>query len=56
MCVCLRQQLCRPPRRVGSTFCFTAVRVGIGVSVTPTTKGPPAQIFLGGMFFCSQGH
>ena len=42
------------PRRVGgSTYCFTAVGVGVrvgvlvGVGVTPITKGPPAQIFFG---------
>ena len=43
-----------PPIGWGFTYCFTAVGVGlfvsIGVGVTPITKGPPAQIFLGGMF------
>ena len=37
------------PHRVGSTYCFTDVRVGVRVSVTPITKGTPAQIFVGGM-------
>ena len=41
-----------PPRRMVSTYCFT----GVGVSVTPITKGTPAPIFLGGMFFCAIGH
>ena len=35
-----------PPVGWWSTYCFTDV----GVSVTPITKGTPAQIFLGGMF------
>ena len=39
-----------PPHRVGSTYCFAAV----SVSITPITKGTPAQIFLGGMFFVPQ--
>ena len=53
-----------PPVGWGSTYCFTAVGVGVGirvgvgvgvlVGVTPITKGPPAQIFLGGMFFVHQ--
>ena len=42
------------PRRVGSTYCFTAV--GLGVGVTPITKGPPAQICFGWHVFCSPGH
>ena len=35
--------LCRP-LRVGSTYCFTDVRVGlrVGVCVTPITTGAPA--------------
>ena len=54
------------PRRVGSTYCFTDVRVGVsvgvgvgvsvGVGVTPITKGTPAQIFFGRHVFCSPGH
>ena len=46
-----------PPIGWGSTYCFTDVRVGVGVSVgvTPITKQTPAQIFLGGMFFVPQG-
>ena len=40
-----------PPVGWGSTYCFTDV----GVHVTPITKGTPAQIFLGGMFFVPQG-
>ena len=36
---------------VGSTYCFTDVLV----SVTPITKGTPAQIFFGGMFFVLRG-
>ena len=45
-----------PPVGWGSTYCFTAVGVGVGVlvGVTPITKAPPAQIFLGGMFFVPQ--
>ena len=45
-----------PPIGWGSTYCFTAVSVGVRVgagvlvSVTPITKAPPAQNFLGGMF------
>ena len=35
----------------GSTYCFTAV----GVGVTPITKAPPAQIFFGLHVFCSPG-
>ena len=42
-----------PPVGWGSTYCFTDV--GFRVSVTPITKGTPAQIFLGGMFFVPQG-
>ena len=47
-----------PPVGWGMTYCFTAVcvRVGVGVSVTPITKGPPAQIFFGWHVFCSPGH
>ena len=43
-----------PPPPVGwvSTYCFTDV--GVRVGVTPITKAPPAQIFLGGMFFAPQ--
>ena len=48
-----------PPVGWGSTYCFTDVRVGVsigvGVHVTPITKGTPAQIFWGGMFFVPQG-
>ena len=40
----------------GSTYCFTAVGVGVLVSVTPITKAPHAQIFLGWHVFCSPGH
>ena len=40
-----------PPHRVGSTYCFTAVCVG----VTPITKAPPAQIFFEWHVFCSPG-
>ena len=41
----------------GSTYCFTDVLVCVGVRVraTPITKGTPAQIFLGGIFFVPQG-
>ena len=45
--------LCRPPVGWGSTYCFTAV--GVLVGVTPITKGPPAQIFFGWHVFCSPG-
>ena len=47
-----------PPVGWGSTYCFTAVGVGVlvGVGVTPITKAPPAQIFLGWHVFCSPGH
>ena len=52
---CLSPLVMSTPVGWGSTYCFTAVRVGVGVhvriSVTPITKGTPAQIFLGGMFF-----
>ena len=41
------------PHRVGVDICFTDV--GVGVSVTPITKGTPVQIFLGGMFFVPHG-
>ena len=36
-----------PPVGWGSTYCFTAVGVGVlvGVGVTPITKAPSAQIF-----------
>ena len=44
--------LCRPPRRGGSTYCFTDV--GVGVGVTPITKAPPAQIFFGRHVFVPQ--
>ena len=47
-----------PPIGRGSTYCFTDVRIGVGllilVSVTPITKGTPAQNFLRGMFFVPQ--
>ena len=43
-----------PPVGWGSTYCFTDVGVRVGVGVTPITKAPPAQIFLGGMFFVPQ--
>ena len=50
--------LCRPARRVGVDILFTVVgvlvRVLVGVGVTPITKGPPAQFFLGGMCFVPQ--
>ena len=36
--------LCRSPVGWGSTYCFTAV--GVGVGVTAITKAPPAQIFF----------
>ena len=40
-----------PPVGWGSTYCFIDVRVGlVRVSITPITKGTPAQIFLRGMF------
>ena len=45
-----------PPVGWGSTYCFTAVGVLVGVSVTPITKAPPAQIFLGWHVFSSPGH
>ena len=48
--------LCQPPVGWGSTYCFTDVRIGVGVHVTPITKGTPAQIFLGRHVFCSTGH
>ena len=39
-----------PPVGWGSTYCFTAVGVGVlvgvGVGVTSITKAPPAQIFF----------
>ena len=43
-----------PPVGWGSTYCFTAVGIGVfvGVRITPITKGPPAQIFLGWHVFC----
>ena len=40
------------PHRVGSTYCFTAV--GVRVGITPITKGPPAQIFWGWDVFVLQ--
>ena len=43
-----------PPVGWGSTYCFTAV--GVGVGVTSITKAPPAQIFFGWHVFCSPGH
>ena len=43
-----------PPVGWGSTYCFTDVRVG--VSVTPITKGTPAQMFFGRHVFCSPGN
>ena len=43
-----------PPVGWGSTYCFTAV--GVRLSVTPITKAPPAQIFLGWHVFCSTCH
>ena len=51
-----------PPVRVGSIFglqtsCVgVGICFGVGVSVTPITKGTPAQIFLGRHVFCSPGH
>ena len=47
-----------PPVGWGSTYCFTAVGVGVRVlvGVTPITKAPPAQIFFGWHVFCSPGH
>ena len=52
-----------PPVGWGSTYCFTAVGVGVGVlvgivgvGVTSITKAPPAQIFFGWHVFCSPGH
>ena len=50
----LNFSLCRPPVGWGSTYCFTAV--GVRVGVTPITKAPPAQIFFGWHVFCSPGH
>ena len=43
-----------PPVGWGSTYCFTDV--GVGVGVTPITKAPPAQIFFRRHVFCSPGH
>ena len=43
-----------PPVGWVSTYCFTDV--GVGVGVTPITKAPPAQIFFGRHVFCSPGH
>ena len=43
-----------PPVGWGSTYCFTAVGIRVGVGFTPITKGPPAKIFWGGMFFVPQ--
>ena len=43
-----------PPVGWGSTYCFTAVGVGVLVGVTSITKAPPAQICLVGMFFVPQ--
>ena len=45
-----------PPVGWGSTYCFTAVGVLVGVGVTPITKAPPAQILFGWHVFCSPGH
>ena len=45
-----------PGRGGGSTYCFTEVGVGVGVNVTPITKGTPAKIFFGRHVFCSLGH
>ena len=47
-----------PPVGWGSTYCFTAVGVGVlvGVGVTSITKAPPAKIFFGWHVFCSPGH
>ena len=41
----------------GSTYCFTAVGVGVHavVRVTPITKGSPAQMFFGWHVLCSPG-
>ena len=38
-----------PPVGWGSTYCFTAVGVGVlvGVGVTPITKAPPCSNFFG---------
>ena len=51
-----------PPHRVGMTYCFTdvRVRVGVGVSVTPITKGTHVHFFGRHVFcdeldLCSQG-
>ena len=44
-----------PPVGWGSTYCFTNVSVGVGVHITPITKGTPAQIFFGRHVFCSPG-
>ena len=43
-----------PPVGWGSTYCFTAV--GIGVGVTLITKGCPAQMFIEWHGFCSPYH
>ena len=44
--------LCRP-RRVGSSYCLTDVRVS--VRITSITKGTPAQNFFGRHVFCFLG-
>ena len=50
------QRIISTPRRVGGLYYFTAVGVVVRVlvGVTLITKGPPVQIFLGGMIFVPQ--
>ena len=43
-----------PPVGWGSTYCFSAV--GVGVGVTPITKAPPCSNFFGCHVFYSPGH
>ena len=45
-----------PPVGWGSTYCFTDVGVLVRASVTPITKGTPAQMFFGRHAFCFLGH
>ena len=54
---CQTEILCSTPLPVGwgSRYCFTDIRLGVFVGITPITKGIPAQIFFGGMFFVPWG-
>ena len=51
---CLPSYVNPPPVGWGSTYCFTAVSIIVGV--TPITKGCPAQMFFEWHVFCSPYH